>query len=99
MIEGNILTPRLVGRSVGLHAVWVLLALMVGGSLFGFVGVLLAVPIAALIGVLVRFSINLYKQSDYYQEKQAVETRQTKKRKRVTSRSAQLATDKNKKKK
>lgn len=66
IIEGNVLTPRMVGKSVGLHAVWVLLALMVGGSLFGFIGVLIAVPVAALIGVLVRFAIGIYKRSFYY---------------------------------
>jgi len=62
-VEGNILTPKLVGTSVGLHPVWLLLALSVFGSLFGFVGLLLAVPIAALMGVLVRFGIGKYQDS------------------------------------
>ncbi len=61
-IEGNILTPKLVGQSVGLHPVWLLLALSVFGSLFGFVGLLLAVPIAALLGVLVRFGVEKYQE-------------------------------------
>lgn len=61
-IEGNILTPKLVGQSVGLHPVWLLLALSVFGSIFGFVGLLLAVPIAALLGVLVRFGIEKYQE-------------------------------------
>ncbi len=66
MIEGNILTPKLVGDRVGLHAVWVMFALLAGGSLFGFVGVLLAVPIAAVIGVLVRFALSRYLESPAY---------------------------------
>ena len=61
--EGNIITPKLVGTSVGLHPVWLLLALSVFGSLFGFVGLLLAVPIAALLGVLVRFGVEKYQDS------------------------------------
>ena len=56
-IEGNILSPRLVGSSVGLHPVWLMLALLVAGSLFGFLGLLVAVPVAAAIGVLTRFAL------------------------------------------
>jgi len=66
MVEGNVLTPKLVGDKVGLHPVWVMFALLAGGSLFGFVGVLLAVPVAAVIGVLTRFALGRYLQSDYY---------------------------------
>lgn len=65
-IEGNILTPNLVGSSVGLHPVWLLFALAVFGSLFGFVGMLVAVPVAAAIGVLARFGIEQYKRGDLY---------------------------------
>jgi predicted PurR-regulated permease PerM len=65
-IEGNILQPKLVGQSVGLHPVWLMFALFAFGLLFGFVGLLVAVPAAAAIGVLVRFSINRYLQSDLY---------------------------------
>ncbi|MDP6353237.1 MAG: AI-2E family transporter [Alphaproteobacteria bacterium] len=65
-IEGNFLTPKLVGERVGLHAVWVLFAMLAGGSLFGFVGVLLAVPVAAVIGVLVRFGLAHYLESEIY---------------------------------
>lgn len=60
LLEGNFLTPNLVGDAVGLHPVWVIFGLMAGGSLFGFVGVLLAVPATAVIGVLVRFALGLY---------------------------------------
>ncbi|MBP2294412.1 AI-2E family transporter [Azospirillum rugosum] len=65
-VEGNVLTPKLVGDKVGLHAVWVIFALLAGGTLFGFVGVLLAVPVAAVIGVLTRFALGRYLQSPYY---------------------------------
>lgn len=68
VIEGNVLTPKLVGKSVGLHEVWVMFALMAGGSLFGFVGVLLAVPVAAVIGVLLRYALFRYRDSDLYHQ-------------------------------
>jgi len=73
MIEGNVLTPRLVGRSVGLHPVWLLLALAVFGSLFGFVGMLVAVPVAAAIGVVLRRATRAYKDSALYQDTSADE--------------------------
>jgi len=65
-LEGNFLTPRLVGGRVGLHPVWIIFALLAGGTLFGFVGLLLAVPTAALIGVLVRFAVGSYLSSHLY---------------------------------
>ncbi|WP_114391845.1 AI-2E family transporter [Oleisolibacter albus] len=65
-VEGNVLTPKLVGDRVGLHPVWVMFALLAAGSLFGFVGVLLAVPVAAVIGVLVRFGLRQYMASPLY---------------------------------
>jgi predicted PurR-regulated permease PerM len=65
-VEGNILTPKLVGSSVGLHPVWLLFALSVFGSLFGFVGLLVAVPVAAVIGVLARFALDRYRASPLY---------------------------------
>ena len=64
--EGNILTPKLVGSSVGLHPVWLLFALSVFGTLFGFVGMLVAVPIAAMIGVVARWGLGQYKDSLLY---------------------------------
>jgi predicted PurR-regulated permease PerM len=66
VIEGNILTPKLVGGSVGLHPVWLLLALSVFGSLFGFVGMLVAVPVAAALGVIARFGVKQYFDSRLY---------------------------------
>ena len=67
-LEGNFLTPKLVGDSVGLHPVWVMFALLAGGVLLGFLGLMLAVPVAAIIGVLVRNMIKRYKQSSLYLE-------------------------------
>lgn len=66
VIEGNYLTPKLVGNSVGLHPVWLLLALSVFGSLFGFVGMLVAVPMAAALGVVTRFLTEQYLDSRLY---------------------------------
>ncbi|MCO4319720.1 AI-2E family transporter [Phyllobacterium sp. 21LDTY02-6] len=65
-IEGNILQPKLVGSSVGLHPVWLMFALFAFGSLMGFTGMLIAVPTAAAIGVLVRFIISRYQRSPLY---------------------------------
>lgn len=59
-IEGNFLTPKLVGGSVGLHPVWLMFALSAFGSLFGFTGMLIAVPVAACIGVFSRFGVRQY---------------------------------------
>ena len=67
LIEGNFLTPKLVGDSVGLHPLWVFFALLAGGSLLGILGMFLAVPLAAIIGVLLSFALHKYKQSAYYQ--------------------------------
>lgn len=67
VVEGNLLTPKLVGDSVGLHPVWLLLALSVFGALFGFVGMLIAVPVAAALGVVARFVTEQYLDSRLYQ--------------------------------
>lgn len=64
--EGNILTPKLVGTSIGLHPVWLIFALTAFGTLFGFVGMLIAVPVAASIGVVARFGIDRYQDSRLY---------------------------------
>ena len=65
-LEGNVLSPKLVGESVGLHPVWLIFALLAFGYLFGFVGLLVAVPMAATIGVLARFALHRYRQSSLY---------------------------------
>lgn len=67
ILEGYILTPNLVGRRVGLHPLWILFALLAGGALFGFLGVLVAVPMAAVIGVVVRHLYAFYKTTRFYQ--------------------------------
>ncbi len=68
VIEGNYLTPKLVGESVGLHPLWIFFALLAGGSLLGILGMLLAVPMAAVIGVLSGFAITKYKASLFYND-------------------------------
>ena len=65
-VEGNILQPNLVGKSVGLRPVWLMFALFAFGALFGFVGLLIAVPAAAAVGVLVRFGLARYLESPFY---------------------------------
>ena len=65
-IEGNVLSPKLVGHRVGLHPVWLMFALFAFGYVFGFVGLLLAVPLAAAAGVLVRFALSQYLASKLY---------------------------------
>jgi predicted PurR-regulated permease PerM len=65
-LEGNFLSPKLVGDRVGLHPVWIMFALLAGGSLFGFVGVLIAVPVAAVIGVVARHLLGRYHASSFY---------------------------------
>jgi predicted PurR-regulated permease PerM len=65
-VEGNILSPKLVGDSVGLHPVWLIFALLAFGSLFGFTGLIIAVPFAAAIGVILRFAVKRYRESNLY---------------------------------
>ncbi len=65
-LEGNIITPKLVGNSVGLHPLWLIFALSAFGTLFGFTGMLVAVPVAAMIGVLARFALDRYVGSRLY---------------------------------
>jgi len=69
-LEGYVLQPKLVGSSVGLHPVWLMFALFAFGSLFGFTGMLIAVPAAAALGVLVRFALRTYLHSIFYDGKQ-----------------------------
>jgi predicted PurR-regulated permease PerM len=65
-LEGNFLSPKLVGGSIGLHPVWLMFALFAFGYLFGFVGLLLAVPLAAVVGVLVRYGLGKYMRSQLF---------------------------------
>lgn len=66
IIEGYFLTPKLIGASIGLHPIWLIFSLLAGGSLFGFMGIVLALPIAAVVSVIARFFISLYMQSHLY---------------------------------
>lgn len=68
ILEGYILTPKLVGDRVGLHPVWIIFGLFAGASLLGFLGMLIAVPVAAVIGVLLRFGMTQYRDSAYYRD-------------------------------
>jgi predicted PurR-regulated permease PerM len=66
-VEGNVLAPKLVGDNVGLHPVWLIFAMFAFGYLLGFVGLLIAVPLAAAIAVLFRFGLSRYFASPFYQ--------------------------------
>lgn len=66
ILEAYVLYPKLVGSSVGLHPVWLMFSLVAFGALFGFVGLLIAVPVSAAIGVLVRFGLARYMESAFY---------------------------------
>lgn len=66
LVEGNFITPKFLSGSVGLHPLWILFALLAGSALFGIVGMMIAVPVAATVGVLLKFAIENYKSSTYY---------------------------------
>ncbi|PZO64283.1 MAG: AI-2E family transporter [Paracoccus denitrificans] len=70
LIEGNVLQPKIIGGHVGLHPVWLMIALAVFGTLFGFVGLVVAVPLGAILGVLARFFVGRYKESALYTGKE-----------------------------
>jgi predicted PurR-regulated permease PerM len=65
-LEGYVLVPRLVGEKIGLHPVAVIFAVLAGGELFGFLGVLLALPVASVVMVLLRYAYERYRASDLY---------------------------------
>lgn len=66
IVEGYFLTPYLVGKRVGLHPVWIIFALLAGGMLAGPLGVLLAVPVAAVLGVLIRHFAQWYRTTEFF---------------------------------
>ena len=66
IIEGAFVTPKLIGKSLNLHPLWIILGLFLGGSLLGFFGVLFAIPLTAIVAVFIRFIIKLYKKSKLY---------------------------------
>lgn len=71
MVEGYVLIPRLVGTKIGLHPVAVIFAILAGGQLFGFLGVLLALPMASVVMVLLRYGHERYRESELYQTEQS----------------------------
>jgi predicted PurR-regulated permease PerM len=68
IMDGYVLSPRLVGASVGLHPVWIMFALLAFGALFGFTGLIVAVPVAAALGALMRFLARRYRESSLYRD-------------------------------
>jgi predicted PurR-regulated permease PerM len=66
ILEGYVLTPKLVGDKIGLHPLWLIFGMLAGGALFGFAGILLAIPASAIIGVLTRFALKQYEHSSLY---------------------------------
>jgi len=84
-IEGNILQPKLVGEKVGLHPVWLMFALFAFGSLLGFTGMLIAVPAAAAVGVIIRFGLERYLESELYKGKSTAKKQPQKSRPRKAS--------------
>ena len=71
-LEGAVISPRIVGESVGLHPVWILLALALGGFYFGFVGLLIGVPVAVAIKLLLKRGVERYRRSALYKEESAL---------------------------
>ncbi|MCB2188765.1 MAG: AI-2E family transporter [Deltaproteobacteria bacterium] len=71
MLADYVLTPKFVGDKVGLHPLWVIFGLFAGGSLFGFVGMLVAVPVSGVVGVLARFAVERYRASSYFLGREA----------------------------
>lgn len=67
LLEANFIVPKLVGGKVGLHPLWIIFGLFAGGSLLGFTGLLLAIPLTTILSVLVRHYIKKYKNSGYYE--------------------------------
>lgn len=66
VLEGNVITPRLVGKSVGLHPLWILFALLAGGALMGILGMMIAIPLTASAGVLLGYALEEYRGSEFY---------------------------------
>ena len=71
-LEGAVISPRIVGESVGLHPVWILLALSLGGFYFGFVGLLIGVPLAVAVKLLLVRGVERYRRSGLYKDESAL---------------------------
>ncbi|MGY8776591.1 MAG: AI-2E family transporter, partial [Longimicrobiales bacterium] len=74
ILDQSVISPRVVGDSVGIHPVWVVLAMTVGGYFFGVVGLLVAVPAAAILKLLLGYAIELYRDSDFYRGEGSAES-------------------------
>jgi predicted PurR-regulated permease PerM len=70
LIEGNVLIPRFIGQKVGLHPVWIIFALLAAGTWFGFMGILVALPVTAALGVITRILIDWYLETPFYQQRE-----------------------------
>ncbi len=68
MLEGAIITPKVVGDTVGLHPLVAIVSLLIGGQLFGIIGMLLAVPVTAVLQVFLRSLAEYYRNSEFYRE-------------------------------
>lgn len=66
VLEGNLLSPYFIGKNVGLSPIWIIFGVLCGAALMGFVGVLIALPLTAVMGVVIRFSFRKYKKSKFY---------------------------------
>ena len=66
IFEGKVLIPNLIGGKIGLHPLWVIFSLFAGGAISGFAGILIAVPLAGVVGVLVRYTLQNYKKTTFY---------------------------------
>jgi predicted PurR-regulated permease PerM len=71
VMETGVITPKLVGSKVGLHPIWIIFGMLAGAALFGFVGILISLPVTAVIGVLVRFAMKQYLGSSLYRGEQS----------------------------
>lgn len=69
VVEANMITPRIIGGQIGIHPAWLIFGMLAGGSLLGLVGVIISVPLTAIIGVLVRFALEQYSVSGFYATK------------------------------
>ena len=70
LIEANVLVPRFIGQKIGLHPVWIIFALLAAGTWFGFMGILVALPVTAALGVITRILIDWYIETPFYQERE-----------------------------
>lgn len=66
VLEGNFLTPKIVGEKIGVHPAWLIFGMLAGGSLLGLTGVIISVPLTAIINVLIQFAIEEYEKSEFY---------------------------------